>query len=185
MIRRFLAFSPAGPLLLPALLLLAGCGLLTGCGYHTLGAATHLPEGMHTLAVPEFTTHTEAYHTETVMTDAVIREFAARTRFRVTPKDGGDADAVLHGTILTQTVTPLTYNSSTQQSISFLITMVVSVTLTGKDGKVLYENKNYTYRQQYQSTANLPTFFQENPAAIQRLSREFARALVADVLEGF
>ena len=34
------------------------------------------------------------------MTDAVIREFSARTRFRVTPIPGADADAVLHGTIL-------------------------------------------------------------------------------------
>jgi hypothetical protein len=59
------------------------------------------------------------------------------------------------------------------------------VTLTGRDGAVLYENKNYVFRQQYQSTTNLPTFFQENPAAIERLSREFARQLVADVLEGF
>ena len=160
-------------------------GTMAGCGYHTLGAAAHLPPDMHTLAVPVFATRTEAYHTETVMTDAVIHEFAARTRFRVTPADGGDADAVVHGTILSQTVAPLTYNSSTQQSTSFLITMVVSVTVNARDGKVLYENKNYVYRQQYQSTADLATFFEENPAAVERLSREFARALVADVLEGF
>jgi hypothetical protein len=50
---------------------------------------------------------------------------------------------------------------------------------------VLYENKNYAYREQFQSTTDLPTFIQENPAAMQRLSREFARQLVADVLEGF
>jgi hypothetical protein len=49
---------------------------------------------------------------------------------------------------------------------------------------VLYENKNYIYREQYQSTTDLPTFVQEDPAAIQRLSREFARQLVADILEG-
>jgi hypothetical protein len=91
---------------------------------------------------------------------------------------------VLHGTILKEYVAPLTYNSTTQESSSFLITLVVSVTLTGRDGKVLYENKNYVYRQQYQSTTDLPTFVEENPAAVQRLSREFARALVADVLEG-
>jgi outer membrane lipopolysaccharide assembly protein LptE/RlpB len=157
---------------------------LTGCGYHTLGAATHLPPGVRTLSVPVFATHTEAYHTEAVMTNAVIREFAARTRLRVTPDTGGNPDAVLHGTILTQTVAPLTYNTSTQQSSSFLITMVVSVTLTGRDGAVLYQNKNYVFRQQYQSTTNLPSFFDESPAAEERLSREFARALVADVLEG-
>jgi outer membrane lipopolysaccharide assembly protein LptE/RlpB len=155
---------------------------VTGCGYHTLGAATHLPPGVQTLSIPEFATRTEAYHTETVMTEAVIREFAARTRLRVTPRDGGDA--VLRGTILKQTVSPLTYNTSTQQSSSFLITLVVSVTLTSSEGKVLYQNKNYVYRQQYQSTTNLSTFFDESPAAEERISREFAKALVADVLEG-
>ena len=158
---------------------------ISGCGYHTLGAATHLPPDVKTLSVPVFATHTEAYHTETVMTDAVIREFATRTRLRVTPNEGGDADAVLHGTILKEYVAPLTYNASTQESSSFLITIVVSVTLTGRDGKVLYENKNYVFREQFQSTTDLPTFIVENPAGLERLSREFARQLMADVLEGF
>ncbi len=158
---------------------------LSGCGYHSLGAATHLPPDVKTLSVPVFATNTEAYHTETVMTNAVIREFATRTRLRVTPSEGGDADAVLHGTILKEYVAPLTYNASTQESSSFLITIVASVTLTGRDGKVLYENKNYVYREQYQSTTDLPTFIVENPAGLERLSRAFARQLVADVLEGF
>jgi outer membrane lipopolysaccharide assembly protein LptE/RlpB len=169
------------PLILTALIALVG---ISGCGYHTLGAATHLPPDVHTLSVPVFATRTEAYHTEVPMTDAVIREFATRTRFRVTPNENTDADAVLHGTILKESVAPLTYNSSTQESSSFLITMVVSVTLNGRDGRVLYENKNYVFRQQYQSTTDLPTFLQENPAAVERLSREFAHQLVADVLEG-
>jgi outer membrane lipopolysaccharide assembly protein LptE/RlpB len=159
--------------------------LLSGCGYHTLGAATHLPPDVKTLAVPVFATRTEASGTEQALTEAVIREFATRTRFRVTPDSGEDADAVLHGTILKQTTEPLTYNSATQQSSSFIITIVASVTLTAHDGKILYQNKNYVFREQYQSTTNLPTFIQEDPAAIQRLSREFARQLVADVLEGF
>ncbi|MGD0632586.1 MAG: LPS assembly lipoprotein LptE [Terracidiphilus sp.] len=158
---------------------------IPGCGYHTVGAATHLPPEVRTLAVPVFTTRTDAYHTETAMTNAVIREFAARSRFRVTSEANTEADAVLHGTILKEAITPLTYNASTQESSSFLLTVVVSVNLTGRDGKVLYENKNYVFRQQYQSTTDLPTFLQENPAALERLSRDFARALVADVLEGF
>jgi outer membrane lipopolysaccharide assembly protein LptE/RlpB len=157
---------------------------LSGCGYHTLGAATHLPPDLKTLCVPVFATRTEAYHTETVMTDAVIREFAARTRFRITPVESPDADAVLHGTILKENVAPLTYNSSTQQSSSFLITIQASVTLNDRDGKILYQNNNYVFREQYQSTTDLTTFIQENPAAVDRLSRAFARQLVADVLEG-
>jgi outer membrane lipopolysaccharide assembly protein LptE/RlpB len=158
------------------------CG---GCGYHTLGAATHLPPDVRTLSVPVFATHTDVYGTEAVMTDAVIREFAARTRFRVTPSTSEEADAVVHGTILREAASPLTYNTATQQSSSFLITVIVSVTVNARDGRVLYQNPNYTFRQQYQSTTDLPTFLQEDPAAVQRLSREFARQLVADVLEGF
>ncbi len=54
----------------PIVFALAG---LSGCGYHTLGAAAHLPPDVHTLSVPVFATRTEAYHSEVVMTDAVIR----------------------------------------------------------------------------------------------------------------
>lgn len=165
------------------LLGLALCGI-AGCGYHTLGAATHLPPDARTLYVPVFATRSEAYHTEVVMTDAVIREFATRTGLRVTPDSNAGPDMVLHGTILQEAVAPLTYNTSTQQSSSFLITMVVSVRLNGRDGKILYENKNYVFRQQYQSTTDLPVYLDESPAAVGRLSRDFARALVADVLEG-
>ena len=157
----------------------------TGCGYHTLGAATHLPPYVKTLAVPVFATHADSSGAETAMTEAVIREFAARTRFRIVSKDDPDADAVLHGTILKQSTVPLTYNVATQQSSSFIITIVASVTLNARDGKVLYRNNNYVFRQQYQSTTNLPTFLQEDPAALERLSRDFARQLVADVIEGF
>jgi outer membrane lipopolysaccharide assembly protein LptE/RlpB len=164
--------------------LLACVPLLGGCGYHTLGAATHLPPEAHTLAVPVFATHSDTYHTELVVTEAVINEFAARSRLRVMPNSTQDPDVVLHGTILQESVTPLTYNTSTQQSSSFLITLVVAVKLTGRDGQVLYENKNYVFRQQYQSTTDLPVYFDESPVAVERLSRDFARALVADVLEG-
>jgi outer membrane lipopolysaccharide assembly protein LptE/RlpB len=156
---------------------------LTGCGYHAVGAATHLPPQARTMAVPVFATRTEAYHTEVAITDAVIREFAARSRMRVSPGEGTQPDVLLHGTILNEVVAPLTYNTTTQQSSSFLITLVISVTLTDRDGKILYENKNYVFRGQYQSTTDLPTFLDESPAAVERMSRDFARALVADVME--
>ena len=159
--------------------------VLCGCGYHTVGAATHLPPDTRTLSVPVFATRTNSNRTEIQMTTAVIREFATRTRLRVTPDANADADVTLNGTILTQTAAPLTYNSQTQQSSSFLVTVVAAVSLKARDGRVLYQNNNYVFRQQYQATTDLPTFLDESPAAVQRLSRDFAKALVADVLEGF
>jgi len=158
---------------------------LTACGYHTVGSATHLPPGTRTLSVPVFATRTNSNRTETEITTAVIREFATRTRLRVTPSDSPDSDVTLHGTIVSQTVAPQTYNSQTQQSSSFLITLVAAVTLKARDGRVLYQNNNYVFRQQYQATTDLPSFLDESPAAVERLSRDFARALVADVLQSF
>jgi outer membrane lipopolysaccharide assembly protein LptE/RlpB len=171
----------------PAFLLAATIVLLglAACGYHTVGSSAHLPPGTKTLSVPVFATRTNSNRTETVLTSAVIREFATRTRLRVTPDENPDADATLQGTILTQTVAPLTYNSQTQQSSSYLITLVVSVTLKARDGRILYRNDNYVFRQQYQATTDLATFFDESPAAVDRLSRDFARSLVADVIESF
>ncbi|HUY93661.1 MAG TPA: LPS assembly lipoprotein LptE [Terracidiphilus sp.] len=170
---RIFALAAAAALLAP----------LTACGYHTLGAATHLPATVRTLSVPAFQTRTETYHTEVLMTQAVIREFAARTRLRVTPSTSGDPDVTLHGTILQQQVLPLTFNTATQQSSSYVITIVASVTLNARDGRVLYQNNNYVFRQQFQATTDLATFLDESPAAEERLSRDFASALVADVLE--
>ncbi len=158
---------------------------LSGCGYHTLGAATHLPPDVKTLAIPVFTNNTVYNGAGRAITAAVIREFVTRTNFRVIPEANPDADVLLDGTILKEAVTPLTYNTATQQSSSFLITMVASVTLKDRNGKLLYQNKNYVFRQQYESTTDLPTFINEDPAAIQRLSGDFARQLVSDVLAGF
>src|SRR5580692_1735949 len=125
--RSFAGFAAAALAVLTAL-------SLSGCGYHTLGAATHLPPDVKTLAVPVFATRTDSNGTESALTEAVVREFITRTRFRVTTNSGSDADAVLHGTILKQSVMPLTYNAATQQSSSFVITIVASVTLTAHDG---------------------------------------------------
>ena len=60
---------------------------------------------------------------------------------------------------------------------------MASVTLTARDGRVLYQNTKYVFRQQFQATTDLATFLDESPAAEERLSRDFASALVSDVLE--
>jgi len=59
------------------------------------------------------------------------------------------------------------------------------VSLTDKQGKVLYQNPSYVFREQYQVSRELSSFFEEDSPAMQRLSREFARTLVSNILEGF
>jgi outer membrane lipopolysaccharide assembly protein LptE/RlpB len=158
---------------------------LTGCGYHQAGSATHIPADVHTLAVPIFATHAQAYHTEMAFTQATVRELNTRTKYHILNTDSPDADAILHGTILTQTVTPLTYDASTGQSSSYLVTITAKVLLTAHDGTVLYRNDSILYREQYQSTQDLSGFIQEDGYAVHRVAREFAQAIVSDMLESF
>jgi outer membrane lipopolysaccharide assembly protein LptE/RlpB len=158
---------------------------LAGCGYHTAGAATHIPAGVRSLAVPVFATHAEAYHTEMALTQAVVRELNTRTRYRIVTSDTADADAVLRGTVLTQTSVPLTYDATSGETSSYLLTITVKVVLSARDGRVLYRNDAYSYREQYQSTQDISSSIREDPAAVNRLSQDFAQALVGDMLESF
>jgi outer membrane lipopolysaccharide assembly protein LptE/RlpB len=159
---------------------------MTGCGYHRAGAAAHIPVNVRTLAVPIFTSKVQGYNTETVFTQAVVRELNTRTSYRVlTSGDGTNADAVLHGTVVGETVSPLTYNSSSGQTSSYLVSVTVKVQLVGQDGTVLYQNDAFAWREQYQSTQDLSGFVQEDGAAVRRMGQDFAEALVSDMLESF
>ena len=168
------------------LVLFAFIIFVSGCGYHTVGSAVHLPPEVTSIDVPIFQTKVENYHTEVAFTKAVVEQLDSRTRDRVTESDKPHAaDATLHGTILTETYTPLTYNSVTGQSSSYVITVTASVVLTGADGKVLYKNDHFLFRSQYQETADLTSFIQEDSPAVQRMAHDFASSLVSDILEGF
>jgi outer membrane lipopolysaccharide assembly protein LptE/RlpB len=158
---------------------------LAGCGYQVADAATHIPANVHTLAVPVFATHAQAYHTEMVLTQAVVRELNTRTRYRVTTDASADPDATLSGTVLTQTSVPLTYDSTSGETSSYLVTITVKVVLTARDGRVLYRNDALSYREQYQSPQDLTGFIREDTPAVSRLARDFAQALVGDMLESF
>jgi outer membrane lipopolysaccharide assembly protein LptE/RlpB len=158
---------------------------LAGCGYHTVGSATHVPANVRTLAVPIFGTKVLAYHTEVAFTGAVVRELNTRTRWKILNDDTKDADAVLHGTILTQTPTPLTYDATSGQTSSYRITFTAQVILTARDGRELWRNDAFSFYEQYQSTQDLNGFIQEDTAAVNRTARDFAQAVVSDMLESF
>ncbi len=165
-------------------LLAAPLLLLTGCGYHTVGSATHLPPNVRTLAVPAFTTRAQAFHTEFAFTQAVVRELNTRTKYQILSGDH-DADATLRGTILSETSAPLTYDSSSGQTSSYLITITAKVVLTARDGHVLYQNDALPFREQFQSTQDVSAFIQEDGPAVQRLARDFAQAVVSAMLESY
>jgi outer membrane lipopolysaccharide assembly protein LptE/RlpB len=165
-------------------LMLAVCFITAACGYHTAGHANLLPSDLRTIAVPAFVNQTQTYKIEQTLTSAVVQEFATRTRYRITT-DASASDAVLHGIVLSTHTTPLTYDSRTGRASSVLVIVSMSVSLNDRQGRILYQNPTYTFREQYQVSQELSSFFEEDSPALQRLSHEFARTLVSDILEAF
>jgi hypothetical protein len=156
-----------------------------GCGYHTAGNAVELPQNIHTIAIPGFVSHSQTFRVEQLLTDAVVREFNARTQYHVIHDAHSDADATLKATVLSASASPLAYDSTTGRAISALITVSIQVTLSDRQGKVLFENPSYLFHEQYEISSDLPNFFQEDSPAVDRLSRDFARTLVANILEAY
>jgi outer membrane lipopolysaccharide assembly protein LptE/RlpB len=157
----------------------------SGCGYHTAGHSAQLPPNLRTIAIPGFVSQTQRFRIEQVLTEAVVREFNTRTQYRVVHDSSAGADAVLKGTVLSASASPLAYDSQTGRAASALITVSMQVTLTDRQGKVLFQNPSYLFHEEYELSRELSSFFEEDSPAVDRLSRDFARTLVANILEAY
>jgi len=171
--------------LLPVSRLLVTLLLCTSCGYHTAGHAVQLPETVKTIAVPPFKNETPTYRIEQMLTASVAREFTIRTHYRIVSNPGDEADATLAGTVLSTTASPLAYDTSSGRAASVLVVVSMKVALSDRNGKVLYQNPAYLFREQYEVSQDLQSFFEEDSPALRRLSQDFARTLVSNILEGF
>jgi outer membrane lipopolysaccharide assembly protein LptE/RlpB len=172
-------------------LVVSACGLFTlalllaGCGYHTAGRASRLPANVRTIAIPGFTNQTQTYRIEQLLTQDVVREFVSRTRYRVVNSATDNTDATLKGVVVSTLAAPLTYDANTGRASSAVVTITMRVSLVDHSGRVLFENPNYTFREQYQVSREIDSFFDEETPALQRMSRDFARTLVSDILEAY
>ncbi|MGC1105637.1 MAG: LptE family protein [Candidatus Acidiferrales bacterium] len=156
-----------------------------GCGYHVAGRATALPSSWHTLAVPIFVSHTTSYRIEQRVTNSVMHELIARTKYHIVPSEDG-ADAVLHGDITGIEAVPLLFDATSGHVTTMLVTLKLKVSLVDETSKkVVYRNDNFVFRNEYQVSSDVNRFFQEEDPALGRMSRDFASDLVSRVLEGF
>jgi outer membrane lipopolysaccharide assembly protein LptE/RlpB len=144
-----------------------------------------LPDNVKTIAVPAFKNETATYRIEQMLTASVVREFTTRTHYRILNDPSEAADATLRGTVLSTAASPLAYDTATGRAASVLVVVSVKVTLSDRDGKVLYQNPAYLFREQYEVSQDLKSFFEEDTPASRRLSEDFARTLVSNILEGF
>ncbi len=158
---------------------------VAGCGYHVAGHASQLPAEWTDIAVPAFKNDTTTYRIEQRVTEAVIREFITRTKYRVV-QDPKSADAVLHGEVLSIETDPVLFEATTGEVTTMLVIVHTKVELIdNKTEKPVYKNDDMVFRDEYQISTDVKSFFQEQDPALDRMSRDLASHLVSNVLENF
>jgi outer membrane lipopolysaccharide assembly protein LptE/RlpB len=162
-------------------LLLALAGL-TGCGYHIAGKADLLPKDIKTIAIPAFSNATARYKLADRLSSSMTREFLSRTRYQIVA-DPRDADATLTGALVNYTSFPIVVEEGRTTGVQVIV--MTQITLTGRDGKVIFTRPGYEFRERYEVSVDQRSYFDESEVALDRLARDVARSLVSVVLEAF
>ncbi|HKD64099.1 MAG TPA: LPS assembly lipoprotein LptE [Candidatus Acidoferrales bacterium] len=156
-----------------------------GCGYHVAGRASRLPSDWTFIAIPAFKNDTTRYRIEQRLTEAVIREFVERTKYRIV-QNVEAADGVLHGEVRSVETSPVIFNSTTGEVELMIVTIHTKVTLVdNRTSKPLYESDDMVFRDEYQISSDVQSFFDEQSPALGRMARDFASKLVSNVVENF
>ena len=159
--------------------------LCAGCGYHVAGRASRLPSDWSSIAIPAFKNDTTRYRLEQRLTEAVIHEFIERTKYRVV-QNVESADGVLHGEVLSIETSPVIFNSTTGEVELMVVTIHTKVLLVdNKTSKPMYKNDDMVFRDEYQISSDVQSFFDEQSPALGRMSKDFASKLVSNVVENF
>jgi Lipopolysaccharide-assembly len=172
----------------------AAFAALSGCGYALAGRGNTIPDYIRTLGVPMFGNRTPFSPMEQLFTEKVRVEFQSRGRYQVLPTDAG-VDGLVRGEIMSIGVAPAGFNPS-QQASRYRFTVVIGVSFAdAKQKKVIWENPSLSFTDEYELasanslnlavSAGAGAFIDQERAAVDRLTTDFARSVVSAILEAF
>ena len=164
-------------------------GATSSCGYALAGRGSFLPSYIQTIGIPQFQNTTPYYEVEQVFTQNVRTEFINRGKYKILPDQTG-VDAVLLGQILGITITPASFTDQ-QQASRYVINVSAKIDFRDlKTNKSIWSNPQWLFRDEYEASAAVDAldpnaFFSQDVNALDRVSSEFAKAVVSAILEAF
>ena len=169
-----------------ALCLAAAALAAAGCGYGLVGQSSNLPPHLETLYVVPFINQSGRAELDQRLIEAVTGEWVRRARFRLVTSAEA-ADAVLTGKITTVVSTPVRFDQS-GRATEYQLTVVAEVQLvdrTTPKPTTVWQDARFNRAVAYPVSPDATDYFDREVEAMNELSRDFARALVATILEGF
>jgi outer membrane lipopolysaccharide assembly protein LptE/RlpB len=167
-----------------AIALLAAALAGAGCGYALVGKSSSLPENIRVVQFTTLENMTQRVQLEQRFSAEIARELVSRGRFKVQAQAAG-ADAALTGAVLAFNLFPVAFDAQ-GRATDYQVQVTARVALrTVPDGKPLWENPAYTFRDNYSYAATAASYVDLENDAIERVAGRFAQALVTSMLEGF
>ena len=171
---------------LAVLLGLSGAHL--GCGYALVGKGVTTDASIKKIGVPLFHDATGKTGLDLRVTQRVIEELLKRGRFDVL-QQANDVDAVVEGELLSYVVVPVGFSDeggTLAQPNRYSVTLTARIKYT-KPGATepIWQNDAFSFRDEYDVSSDPGAFFNQEDQALDRLSQQFARSLVAAMLEAF
>lgn len=166
------------------LLALLALTLPAGCGYALVGKGSSLPESVRVVQFTTLENQTQRVGLEQRFSAEIARELASRGRFKVQSEAEG-ADAVLEGTVTGFHLFPVAFDNQ-GRATDYQVQATARVALKSlPDGKPIWENPAFTFRDNYQFSADAQDYVDRENNAIDRVADRFAQSLVTSLLEGF
>ena len=163
---------------------------LAGCGYSLAGRGSFLPDYIRTIGIPLFLNRTPFVTVEQLFTEKVRVEFQSRGHYSVQPTEAG-ADGIVRGEVTGISAVPAAFTAG-QLATRYRFTVTVSVKFDdATQKKTLWENPSLSFSDEYElqtrvtGTIDGAAFLEQERAAIERLSTDFARSVVSAILEAF
>lgn len=145
-----------------------------------------LPPRIKTVAVPAFQFEVKGarYRVASRFTEAVSKEILKRGRGLKVQGTREGADAVVEGTIRDFSFSGVLLDRNGRARV-YEVSVVVAVTIRDLDeGKILYDNQNFIFRDSFEFSDDPRSFFNEEDPAVERMSRAFAESVVSAIVNG-
>ena len=149
---------------------------LAACGYRLAARKGDVGAGQ-TIAVPTFGNTTNSYRIEQGVSEAIRRELARNTHYKVTSLDSGDV--VVKGEVVSYSISPTVFDErgrATQYVLALQLKLLVTESSTGKE---LFRHDGLALRDTFQLSQVAAEFVPEEPAALNRMAERFASMIVA------
>ncbi len=153
------------------------------CGYR-VASNNRIALDRGILAVLPLENQTTIFEVEQILTRSLVRAFIEKSSYTVV-SDSSQADAVFQGVINHVSANPVIFGEQTFGS-TFLVTVIGRVELREREtAKLLFENNNFIFREQYVINVDVRNFFSELNPALGRIADDFAASVVTTILERF